>query len=278
MYTVDPESLRAARDLARTFGVPLLTHLAETRDEVKESMEKHHLSPAAYFESSASGTRRRWPPTVCTCRRRTSPSREAPRRAVAQPREQHEAGERGRAGGEALRAGSPSASGPTGRRAQRPRHVRAMRQAAFLHKLSDGDPTAASAQTVLEIGHARRRGGRRHGRPARFARGRQAGGPDRGLDAVGAPDADVQPRLAPRLRLARRRRAHGDRERPRRHARPPRADAEPAVVLADARRLAAKVRAAVETAPLSRACEVGQVAGTARRSRARSRRRNGPRS
>ena len=32
-----PTSLKAARDLARTYGVPLLTHLAETRDEVKTS-------------------------------------------------------------------------------------------------------------------------------------------------------------------------------------------------------------------------------------------------
>ena len=51
MYTVDAETLKATRDLARKYGVPLLTHLAETRSEVVESLQKHQMTPAAYLES-----------------------------------------------------------------------------------------------------------------------------------------------------------------------------------------------------------------------------------
>ena len=51
MYTVDADTLKATRDLARDYGVPLLTHLAETRDEVTESLAKYQLTPVAYFES-----------------------------------------------------------------------------------------------------------------------------------------------------------------------------------------------------------------------------------
>ena len=36
MYTLDGPTLRAARDLARRYGVPTLIHLAETRDEVQD--------------------------------------------------------------------------------------------------------------------------------------------------------------------------------------------------------------------------------------------------
>ena len=49
--TVPPEVLKAARALANQYGVPLLIHLAETRDEVKAIEDAHHLSPTQYLES-----------------------------------------------------------------------------------------------------------------------------------------------------------------------------------------------------------------------------------
>jgi 5-methylthioadenosine/S-adenosylhomocysteine deaminase len=49
--TVEPATLQAARALANKYGVPLLIHLAETRDEVKAIQAAHHLSPAAYLDS-----------------------------------------------------------------------------------------------------------------------------------------------------------------------------------------------------------------------------------
>ncbi len=51
MYTVDADTLRACRALATTKGVPLLTHISETRDEQKTSQERHSLTPTAYLES-----------------------------------------------------------------------------------------------------------------------------------------------------------------------------------------------------------------------------------
>ena len=50
-YTLDATTLRAARALANKYSVPLLIHLAETKDEVKIVAAEHAKSPAAYLES-----------------------------------------------------------------------------------------------------------------------------------------------------------------------------------------------------------------------------------
>ena len=50
-YTVDPQTLKAARDLANRYGVPLLIHLAETQAELKTVRDERHLSPTQYLES-----------------------------------------------------------------------------------------------------------------------------------------------------------------------------------------------------------------------------------
>ena len=51
MYTLDEVSLTAARDLARRHGVPVLIHLAETKEEVEIARERYAMSPAEYLES-----------------------------------------------------------------------------------------------------------------------------------------------------------------------------------------------------------------------------------
>ncbi len=53
LYTNDQATLTAARDLAQKHGVPMLIHLAETEDEVKQAREKTPpgLSPTAWLES-----------------------------------------------------------------------------------------------------------------------------------------------------------------------------------------------------------------------------------
>jgi 5-methylthioadenosine/S-adenosylhomocysteine deaminase len=51
MYTLDEASLVASRQLADRYGVPLLIHLAETEDEVAISRERHKLTPVAYLDS-----------------------------------------------------------------------------------------------------------------------------------------------------------------------------------------------------------------------------------
>ncbi|MFN7979906.1 MAG: amidohydrolase [Vicinamibacterales bacterium] len=53
LYTNDQATLTAARDLAQKHGVPMLIHLAETEDEVRQAREKAPpgLSPTAWLES-----------------------------------------------------------------------------------------------------------------------------------------------------------------------------------------------------------------------------------
>ena len=50
-YTVDPATLKAVRELANRYGVPVLIHLAETRDEVKIIQDTHQQSPTQYLDS-----------------------------------------------------------------------------------------------------------------------------------------------------------------------------------------------------------------------------------
>jgi 5-methylthioadenosine/S-adenosylhomocysteine deaminase len=50
-YTVEPDTLKAARALANRYGMPLLIHLAETKDEVKTIQDAHHMSPTQYLDS-----------------------------------------------------------------------------------------------------------------------------------------------------------------------------------------------------------------------------------
>jgi 5-methylthioadenosine/S-adenosylhomocysteine deaminase len=50
-YTVEPATLKAVREMANRYGVPMLIHLAETRDEVKIIQDAHHQSPTQYLDS-----------------------------------------------------------------------------------------------------------------------------------------------------------------------------------------------------------------------------------
>src|SRR5215510_2762759 len=51
MYTNDKATLVACVELARRYGVPVITHLAETEDEVRIAREQHQATPTAYLES-----------------------------------------------------------------------------------------------------------------------------------------------------------------------------------------------------------------------------------
>ena len=50
-YTLSPASLKAARALANRYQVPLLIHLAETQDEVKQIRDTYRLSPTMFLDS-----------------------------------------------------------------------------------------------------------------------------------------------------------------------------------------------------------------------------------
>jgi 5-methylthioadenosine/S-adenosylhomocysteine deaminase len=51
VYTNDEATLKASAELARRYEVPLIIHLAETEDEVKTIRDQHQASPVAYLES-----------------------------------------------------------------------------------------------------------------------------------------------------------------------------------------------------------------------------------
>src|SRR4029450_1247356 len=51
-YTNDTRTLQAARALASQYGVPLITHVAETSVEVKTSKSAHAgMTPVAFLDS-----------------------------------------------------------------------------------------------------------------------------------------------------------------------------------------------------------------------------------
>ncbi len=50
LYTLDPEALRRSRALADRYGVPLLIHVAETRDERARVERDYGASPVAYLD------------------------------------------------------------------------------------------------------------------------------------------------------------------------------------------------------------------------------------
>jgi 5-methylthioadenosine/S-adenosylhomocysteine deaminase len=153
MYTLDADSLKATRDLAARFGVPLLTHLAETRDEVNESLEKHRRSPAAYLEAigfwdtpalAAHGVHLSDADIAILARHRVALSHN--------PESNMKLASGAAPLTKSLEAGLTVGLGTDGAASNNDLDMfEAMRQAAFLHKLSEDDPTAASAQTVLEM-------------------------------------------------------------------------------------------------------------------------------
>jgi 5-methylthioadenosine/S-adenosylhomocysteine deaminase len=51
LYTNDTATLVASAALARKYNVPMLIHFAETEDEVKVAREKYNMTPTAYLDS-----------------------------------------------------------------------------------------------------------------------------------------------------------------------------------------------------------------------------------
>jgi 5-methylthioadenosine/S-adenosylhomocysteine deaminase len=51
IYTLDGPTLKAARELSKRHSVPMLIHVAETRDEITTARERFSTSPVAYLES-----------------------------------------------------------------------------------------------------------------------------------------------------------------------------------------------------------------------------------
>src|SRR3954463_7179909 len=153
MYTLEPDTLKACRDLADRLHIPVIIHLAETRDELKTAEEKYHATPTAFLESLNF-----WGPrTLAAHGVHLSPDDIAilARRhvGVSHNPESNMKLASGIAPVEAMRkAGIAVGLGTDGAASNNDLDMfEAMRQAAFLHKLVNSDPRAIPAPVALEM-------------------------------------------------------------------------------------------------------------------------------
>jgi 5-methylthioadenosine/S-adenosylhomocysteine deaminase len=153
MYTLDRATLRAARAMAETYKARVLIHLAETADESKASQKQHRMSPTGYLESIGF-----WGPRTLAAHGVWLSA--ADMRILAKHRvgvshnpESNMKLASGTAKVPSLRrAGISVGLGTDGAASNNDLDMfEAMRQAAFLHKLTTGDPRALPAETALAM-------------------------------------------------------------------------------------------------------------------------------
>ena len=153
MYTLDPETLKACRALADRLDIPVIIHLAETKDEVKTAQDKYKLTPTAFLESihfwgprtvAAHGVHVTAGDMAILARRHVG---------VSHNPESNMKLASGIAPVEAMRkAGVTVGLGTDGAASNNDLDMfEAMRQAAFLHKLVAEDPRAIPAPVALEM-------------------------------------------------------------------------------------------------------------------------------
>jgi 5-methylthioadenosine/S-adenosylhomocysteine deaminase len=153
MYTLDAASLRASRALADKYEAPVLIHLAETADESRTSQKQHKMSPTRYLESLGF-----WGPRTLAAHGvwlSASDIQILARRkiGVSHNPESNMKLASGTAKVPAMRkAGINVGLGTDGAASNNDLDMfEAMRQAAFLHKLTTGDPRAVPAATALAM-------------------------------------------------------------------------------------------------------------------------------
>jgi 5-methylthioadenosine/S-adenosylhomocysteine deaminase len=153
LYTNDRATLVAAAELGRRFGVPVLIHLAETEDEVRIAREQYKLSPVASLDSigffgprtlAAHGI---WvsDDDIAILKRRGvgvshNPESNMKLASGAAPVTKY------------VKAGVALGLGTDGAASNNDLDMfEAMRQASFLAKHAEHDPTAVSARTALDL-------------------------------------------------------------------------------------------------------------------------------
>ncbi len=153
MYTLDGATLKACRALADRLGVPVIIHLAETKAEIATAQEKYHDTPVAYLETlgfwgprtlAAHGVHVTLADIQLLARRKVG---------VSHNPESNMKLASGTAPVEAMRrAGIAVGLGTDGAASNNDLDMfEAMRQAAFLHKLTSEDPRAIPAPTAIEM-------------------------------------------------------------------------------------------------------------------------------
>ncbi len=153
MYTLDSETLKAARSLADRAHVPVLIHLSETSDEIKTSTEAHKATPTAYLDSLGF-----WGPrTIAAHGVWLSPADMATLARYHVSVSHNPESNMKLASGAAKvadmqRAGIVVSLGTDGAASNNDLDMfEAMRQAAFLAKLQTGDPRAVPARKALAM-------------------------------------------------------------------------------------------------------------------------------
>ncbi|HJR59508.1 MAG TPA: amidohydrolase [Vicinamibacterales bacterium] len=153
MYTLDRATLRASRAMADAHKAPVLIHLAETADESKTSRKQHKMSPTRYLESLGF-----WGPRTLAAHAVWLDAADIRILARHQVGVSHNPESNmklasGTAKVPALRhAGVRVGLGTDGAASNNDLDMfEAMRQAAFLHKLTTGDPRAMPATAALAM-------------------------------------------------------------------------------------------------------------------------------
>jgi len=153
LYTNDKTTLVASAELGRKYGVPVIIHFSESEDEIRMAREQYRMTPAAYLESISF-----WGPKtlaahgvwvtdddIAILKRRAvgvahNPESNMKLASGAAPILKY------------LSAGVAVGLGTDGAASNNDLDMfEAMRQASFLAKLSTRDPTAVSAQTALDM-------------------------------------------------------------------------------------------------------------------------------
>jgi len=153
LYTNDKATLVASAELGRKYGVPVIIHFAETEDEVRAAREQYSQTPAAYLESIGF-----WGPRTLAAHGIWVTDDDIAilkRRAVGiahNPESNMKLASGAAPVPKYLAAGVAVGLGTDGAASNNDLDMfEAMRQAAFLAKLTTKDPTAVSARTALDL-------------------------------------------------------------------------------------------------------------------------------
>ena len=153
MYTLDTATLKEIRAVATRERAPVVIHLAETRDEVKVARDKYKSTPTAFLESIGFWGER----TIAAHGVHVTPAdiRILTKRrvGVSHNPESNMKLASGTSPVPALQtAGVVVGLGTDGAASNNDLDMfEAMRQAAFLHKLTSNDPSALPAKTALRM-------------------------------------------------------------------------------------------------------------------------------
>ena len=153
LYTNDKTTLVASAEIGRRYGVPVLIHFAETEDEIRGAREQYKMTPAAYLESIGF-----WGPNTLAAHGVWVTDEDIAilkRHAVGiahNPESNMKLASGAAPVGKYLAAGVALGLGTDGAASNNDLDMfEAMRQASFLAKHATHDPTALPAQAALDM-------------------------------------------------------------------------------------------------------------------------------